>query len=173
MKDLAYSALLVGVAVAGLMLMLMAIRKIPPDHRGVLFRLGRLVGELPPGTAWIIPFVDSVMLVDLREQTYSLPPGLIYSDAARGGQYAVNGSFACQVVAPIPTVIAARQARRDLVEVVADETLRQLQKLLQSQFNPAESPERAQREVLAALNEQMSKAWQVKFTQLVLKIGAA
>ena len=49
MTGLPYFGLIVLVAAAGLVLMFASLRKIPVEHRGVLFRFGHLVKELPPG----------------------------------------------------------------------------------------------------------------------------
>ncbi len=42
-------------------------------ERAVLFRLGRLVGAKGPGLFFIIPFVDSIVKVDLRIVTVDVP----------------------------------------------------------------------------------------------------
>ena len=50
-----------------------AVRIIKEYERGVLFRLGRLVGERKPGFNLIIPFVDRMVKVDLRVITMDVP----------------------------------------------------------------------------------------------------
>src|SRR5690349_17196086 len=42
-------------------------------ERGVIFRLGRLVGARGPGLFFIIPFVDRMVRLDLRTVTFELP----------------------------------------------------------------------------------------------------
>ncbi len=161
MTGLPYFGLIVLVAAAGLVLMFASLRKIPVEHRGVLFRFGRLVKELPPGNAWVLPFLDQVLLVDLREQTFSLPPDLMLS-ADR--QYAVKGRFTCKVVAAIPAVMAARQAQEDIVKVVADKLMAEIKNM--GVAAALDRPAQARQWVLEALNEQMSRAWQLKFTKV-------
>ena len=161
MNSTAYFGLIVLVAAAGLVLMFASLRKIPPEHRGVLFRLGQLVKELPPGVAWVLPFLDQVMLVDLREQTFSLPADLVLT---ADKQYAVKGQFTCKVVAAIPAVIAARQAQEDIVKVVADKLLTEIKNMGVAAVQ--NRPAQAQQWALEALNEQMSRAWQLKFTKV-------
>ncbi len=56
-----------------LMLFPMAVKIVPEYERGVLFRLGRLVGQRGPGFFLIIPFVDRMVKVDLRVVTMDVP----------------------------------------------------------------------------------------------------
>jgi len=49
-----------------------AIKIVPEYERGVIFRLGRLIGVWGPGLFLIIPFVDRVIKVDLRVVTTNI-----------------------------------------------------------------------------------------------------
>ncbi len=51
-----------------------AVRILPEYERGVLFRLGRLVGVRGPGLFFIIPGVDRLVRVSLRTVTFDVPP---------------------------------------------------------------------------------------------------
>ncbi len=51
-----------------------AIRIVREYERGVIFRLGRLIGAKGPGLFFIIPIVDSMVRVDLRTITLDVPP---------------------------------------------------------------------------------------------------
>jgi len=50
-----------------------AIKIVQEYERGVIFRLGRLVGAKGPGLFFIIPFVDRMVKVDLRVVTLDVP----------------------------------------------------------------------------------------------------
>jgi len=50
-----------------------AIRIVQEYERGVIFRLGRLVGARGPGLFFILPFVESMQKVDLRIVTMDVP----------------------------------------------------------------------------------------------------
>jgi regulator of protease activity HflC (stomatin/prohibitin superfamily) len=66
--------IVIGVIVfAAFILILMAVKIVPEYERGVLFRLGRLVGAKGPGLFFIIPFVDRLVKVDLRVVTMDVP----------------------------------------------------------------------------------------------------
>ena len=56
-----------------LILIAMAVRVVAEYERGVIFRLGRLIGAKGPGLFFIIPFVDRMVRVDLRVVTMDVP----------------------------------------------------------------------------------------------------
>ena len=64
---------IVAAAVVLIWLAMMAIRIVKEYERGVIFRLGRLIGAKGPGLFLIIPFVDSMVKVDLRVITMDVP----------------------------------------------------------------------------------------------------
>ncbi len=64
----------VGAAVLFLIVMASAAIKIVQEYeRGVIFRLGRLIGAKGPGLFFIIPFIDRMVKVDLRVVTLDVP----------------------------------------------------------------------------------------------------
>jgi regulator of protease activity HflC (stomatin/prohibitin superfamily) len=68
-------AIIIGIIVFFVLIILfMAIRIVQEYERGVIFRLGRLVGARGPGLFFLIPFVDRMVKVDLRIVTLDVPP---------------------------------------------------------------------------------------------------
>jgi regulator of protease activity HflC (stomatin/prohibitin superfamily) len=68
------SPIVIGViAFAAFILILMAVKIVREYERGVVFRLGRLIGAKGPGLFFIIPFVDNMTKVDLRVVTMDVP----------------------------------------------------------------------------------------------------
>ncbi|HDL03226.1 MAG: slipin family protein [Candidatus Zixiibacteriota bacterium] len=64
-----------GVAILFVLIILSnAIRILKEYERGVIFRLGRLIGAKGPGIILLIPIVDRLMKVDLRTITFDVPP---------------------------------------------------------------------------------------------------
>ncbi|MCH7522327.1 MAG: slipin family protein, partial [Chloroflexi bacterium] len=51
----------------------LAVKIVPEYQRGVIFRLGRLVGARGPGLFLIIPIVERMVIVDLRIVTMDVP----------------------------------------------------------------------------------------------------
>ena len=67
--------IVIGIIVLVVIIVLPMMIKIVTEYeRGVIFRLGRLVGAKGPGLFFIIPFVDRMVKVDLRVITMDVPP---------------------------------------------------------------------------------------------------
>ena len=62
-----------GIVFVVAMLLMMAIKIVPEYQRLVLFRLGACKGQLGPGLIFIIPIIDKVVSVDLREIFLEIP----------------------------------------------------------------------------------------------------
>lgn len=62
------------IAALALLFLASAIKVVREYERGVIFRLGRLVGAKGPGLFFIIPLVDKMVKVDLRTITLDVPP---------------------------------------------------------------------------------------------------
>ena len=71
------SALVIVVAAIGVVLvafLIGAVKIVRPYQRGLVERLGRYKATREPGFNLIIPFVDTMRLVDMREQVVDVPP---------------------------------------------------------------------------------------------------
>ncbi len=71
------TSLLIGIALAVILLaiiLMAAIKVLPEYERGVIFRLGRIQPLKGPGLIVIIPVIDQLVRVNLRTQTYDIPP---------------------------------------------------------------------------------------------------
>jgi len=69
-----FSSVIIPIAVIVFFLLMSAIRIFREYERGVVFRLGRLVGTRGPGLVLIIPIVDKVVRVSLRTIVMDIPP---------------------------------------------------------------------------------------------------
>jgi len=58
----------------GIIILSNAIRILREYERGVIFRLGRLIGAKGPGIILLIPLIDRMIRVDLRTITFDVPP---------------------------------------------------------------------------------------------------
>jgi len=56
------------------MFFVMSVKVLNEYERGVIFRLGRIIGAKGPGLIILIPMVDRMMRVDLRTVTMDIPP---------------------------------------------------------------------------------------------------
>lgn len=65
---------LAAVAVLVLVFLASAIKIVRPYQRGIVERLGKYKLTTDPGLQFIIPFIDTIRLVDMREQVVDVPP---------------------------------------------------------------------------------------------------
>jgi regulator of protease activity HflC (stomatin/prohibitin superfamily) len=69
------TAIALIIALAVVILVFFASARVFPEYeRGVIFRLGRVIGAKGPGLFFIIPIVDRVVRVSLRTVTMEIPP---------------------------------------------------------------------------------------------------
>jgi regulator of protease activity HflC (stomatin/prohibitin superfamily) len=61
------------IAIVVVIILINAIKIVPEYERGVVFRLGRLVGVRGPGIIFLIPGVERMVRVDLRTVTLDVP----------------------------------------------------------------------------------------------------
>ena len=65
---------IVALVVVAFIFITSAIRIVQEYERGVIFRLGRVVGAKGPGLFFIIPFIDRMVKVNLQIVTLDVPP---------------------------------------------------------------------------------------------------
>jgi regulator of protease activity HflC (stomatin/prohibitin superfamily) len=95
-------------ALALLLLLLVSAVKIVPEYeRGVIFRLGRVIGAKGPGLFVIIPVVDRIVRVNLQTVTMDIPPqDVITRDNVT---VRVNAVTYFNVVDPIKATVAIQK----------------------------------------------------------------
>ena len=76
MPDVAFflPVFLVAVLILFLFVLVRAARIVNQYEKGIIMRLGRFHGLAPSGLTIIMPFTDSLLRVDMREQVISVPP---------------------------------------------------------------------------------------------------
>lgn len=144
----------IGAAIALLLVILVsAIRNVNEYERGVIFRLGRVIGAKGPGLFFIIPIVDRMVRVTLRTVTTDIPPqDVITKDNVT---VRVNAVTYFNVVDPVRAVVAIEnymyatsqvaqttlrsilgQVDLDDLLVKRDEINQQLQQIIDDLTNP-------------------------------------
>jgi regulator of protease activity HflC (stomatin/prohibitin superfamily) len=149
-------ALLYGIAGALVLLLLIvisAVRIVAEYERGVIFRLGRVIGAKGPGLFFIIPIVDRMVKVNLQTVTADIPPqDVITKDNVT---LRVNAVAYFNVVDPIRAVVAIQnylvgtsqiaqttlrsilgQVELDDLLLKRDEINQQLQQIIDDLTNP-------------------------------------
>ena len=75
------AVLAVIIAVLSLLALALSLRIVQQYEEGVLFRLGRVVGQKKPGLTWIVPIIDVLRRVSLRIVTMPIQSqGIITRD---------------------------------------------------------------------------------------------
>jgi regulator of protease activity HflC (stomatin/prohibitin superfamily) len=150
------SALVYGIGIAAFLLIALvaaAVRIVREYERGVIFRLGRLMGAKGPGLFFIIPIIDAMVRVNLQTVTADIPPqDVITKDNVT---VRVNAVTYFNVVDPVRAVVAIQdyrfgtsqiaqttlrsilgQVQLDELLVNRDEINRQLQEIIDSLTDP-------------------------------------
>lgn len=111
--DVLLGGLLPIICVLGLglvIIMAAAIRVVQEYERGVIFRLGRVIGAKGPGLFFIIPIIDRMFKVDLRTVTLDVPSQeAITSDNVT---VKVNAVVYFHVTDPVASVVNIEDYRR-------------------------------------------------------------
>jgi len=66
--------LLVALVIVGLLIIVRAARIVNQYEKGIVMRLGKFHGIAQSGLTIIMPFMDTLLRVDMREQVISVPP---------------------------------------------------------------------------------------------------
>jgi len=65
---------LIGIVFVAVIILASSIKVVKEYERGVIFRLGRLVGARGPGLFLVIPMFESMVKIDLRVSVFDIPP---------------------------------------------------------------------------------------------------
>ncbi|SEH12868.1 slipin family protein [Thermoleophilum album] len=156
--------LLIALAVLALVLIASAVRILREYERGVVFRLGRLVGARGPGLVLLVPIIDRMVQVDLRTVTLNVPPQEVIT--RDNVPVSVNAVCYFRVVDPVNAIVQV-EAYREATSQIAQTTLRavvgraELDELLSQR-------ERLNAELQRIIDEQ-TEPWGVKVTTVEIK----
>lgn len=68
------AVIIAAIAVVGIAFLIGAVKIVRPYQRGLVERLGRYKVTKDPGFNLIMPFIETIRLVDMREQVVDVPP---------------------------------------------------------------------------------------------------
>jgi len=147
-----------------LLLISAAIKVVQEYERGVIFRLGRLVGAKGPGLFFIIPIVDRMVKVDLRVITLDIPSqDCITNDNVT---VKVNAVAYYRVVDPERAVVAVEDFRRATWQI-AQTSLRNV--IGQSQLDELLAHREKINEQLQSIIDEQTEPWGVKVSIVEVK----
>lgn len=160
----AFLPILCFVGVGLLVILAAAIRVVQEYERGVIFRLGRVVGAKGPGLFFIIPIIDRMIKVDLRTITLDVPSQeAITSDNVT---VKVNAVVYFRVVDPVAAVIQIEDYRRATWQI-GQTSLRNVigQSMLDSLLQDRETIN----ETLQHIIDEATEPWGVKVSIVEIK----
>lgn len=147
-----------------LILIPMAVKIVPEYERGVIFRLGRLVGAKGPGLFLIIPFVDRMVKVDLRVITMDVPSQeVITKDNVT---VRVNAVVFLRVVDPESAIVKVLDHIRATSQI-SQTTLRNV--LGQSELDELLSQREKLNETLQRIIDEQTDPWGIKVSAVEIK----
>ncbi len=142
----------------------MTVKIVQEYERGVIFRLGRLVGAKGPGFFLIIPFLDRMVKVDLRVVTMDVPPqDVITKDNVT---VKVNAVVYFRVVDPESSVVKVLDHIR-ATSLISQTTLRNV--LGQSELDELLSQREALNIKLQQIIDEQTDPWGVKVSIVEIK----
>ncbi|MFC1861361.1 SPFH domain-containing protein [Chloroflexota bacterium] len=155
----------IGVIVLVILIFIpMALKIVSEYERGVIFRLGRLVGAKGPGLFFIIPFVDRMVKVDLRVITLDVPPqDVITKDNVT---VRVNAVVYFRVVDPESSVVKVLDFIRATSQI-AQTTLRNV--LGQSELDELLASRDRLNQILQKIIDEHTDPWGVKVSTVEIK----
>jgi regulator of protease activity HflC (stomatin/prohibitin superfamily) len=155
---------IVVIVVAVFMVAAMAIKIVAEYERGVIFRLGRLIGAKGPGLFFIIPFVDRMVKVDLRVVTLDVPSqDIITKDNVT---VRVNAVVYFRVVDPESAVVKILDHVRATSQI-SQTTLRNV--LGQSELDELLTEREKLNQMLQAIIDEHTDPWGVKVSTVEIK----
>ena len=152
------------IALLVLILIPMMVKIVPEYERGVIFRLGRLIGAKGPGFFLIIPFVDRLVRVDLRVVTMDVPSQeVITKDNVT---VRVNAVVYFRVVDPEASVVRVLDHIRATSQI-SQTTLRNV--LGQSELDELLTQREKLNQMLQRIIDEHTDPWGVKVSTVEIK----
>jgi regulator of protease activity HflC (stomatin/prohibitin superfamily) len=155
---------LVPAAIVLLVVLSAAIKVVQEYERGVIFRLGRLVGPRGPGLFFILPVLDRMVRIDLRTITLEIPPQEIIT--RDNVTLRVNAVLYFQVVDPSRAVTRVTDFVRATLQI-AQTTLRSV--LGQSDLDEMLAHREAINQRLQQVIDEQTEPWGIKDTTVEIK----
>ncbi len=155
---------IIFLAVIIIIVLISAIRVVTEYERGVIFRLGRLVGAKGPGLFFLIPIVDRMVKISLRTMNFDVQPQeVITKDNV---PVKVNAVVYFRVIDPTKAVVEVENYRFATLQI-AQTTLRGV--LGESELDELLSQREKLNERLQAIIDEQTDPWGVKVSIVEVK----
>lgn len=154
----------IAVAFLATILLASAIRILREYERGVVFRLGRLLGAKGPGLILLIPIIDKMVRVDLRTITLNVPPQEVITRDNVPAR--VNAVAYFRIIEPVNSVVNVEDFLRATSEI-SQTTLRSV--LGKADLDTLLSERERLNEVLQQIIDEQTEPWGVKVAVVEIK----
>jgi regulator of protease activity HflC (stomatin/prohibitin superfamily) len=154
-----------GILIIALFVVGSAVIKIAKEwERGVILRLGRLIGVKGPGIFFLIPFIDRPIFLDLRVITLDVPPQeAITRDNVT---VKVNAILYFRVIDPAKAIVSVEDYRRATYNI-AQTTLRNV--IGQSELDELLAFRERINERLQQMIDEQTEPWGIKVSIVEVK----
>ena len=98
-------------------------RVVQQYEKGVVFRLGKIIGQREPGLTWIIPYIEWMRKIDLRTITLPIPPQKIITKDNVSVDVSAVAYF--QIVDPTKSIVAIENVLR-AIDQISQTTMRNI-----------------------------------------------
>jgi regulator of protease activity HflC (stomatin/prohibitin superfamily) len=156
--------IVIALAAFAAVMLAAAIRILREYERGVVFRLGRLLGAKGPGLILLIPVIDRMVRVDLRTVTLNIPPQEIITHDNVPAR--VNAVAYFRVIDPINSVIAVERFLEATSEI-SQTTLRSV--LGRADLDTLLAERERLNENLQQVIDEQTEPWGVKVSVVEIK----
>jgi len=156
--------LIVIIAIFILIVLFASIKVVQEYERGVVFRLGRLVGARGPGLILLIPFIERMQKVDLRTITMDIPAQEVITED--NVTIRVNAVCYFRVIDPNASVVNVADYIRATSQI-AQTTLRSV--LGQSALDDLLAEREKINQQLATIIDSQTEPWGVKVSIVEVK----
>ncbi|OGN99286.1 MAG: hypothetical protein A2Y58_04500 [Chloroflexi bacterium RBG_13_51_52] len=159
-----YIVWIIVAVIVVLIVISMAVKIVTEYERGVIFRLGRLVGARGPGLFVIIPFIDRMVKVDLRVVTMDVPSQEVIT--RDNVTVRVNAVVYFRVVDPESSVVKVLDHIRATSQI-SQTTLRNV--LGQSELDELLTKREKLNQMLQKIIDEHTDPWGVKVSTVEIK----
>lgn len=150
--------------IVGIILLMASIRVVTEYERGVIFRLGRLVGAKGPGLFFLIPIVDRMTKISLRTVNFDVQPQeVITKDNV---PVKVNAVVYFRILDPCKSVIEVENSRFATLQI-AQTTLRGV--VGEAELDELLSQREKLNERLQSIVDEQTDPWGIKVSVVEVK----
>lgn len=155
---------IIFLAIVVIIILLASIRVVTEYERGVIFRLGRLIGAKGPGLFFLIPIVDRMVKVSLRTMNFDVQPQEVIT--RDNVPVKVNAVVYFRIIDPAKSVVEVENYRFATLQI-AQTTLRGV--VGEAELDELLSEREKLNERLQTIIDEQTDPWGIKVSTVEIK----